>query len=62
MTGKERAIEDMSDDEARRELGRLVKEISTHDEAYYKNDSPIISDGEYDILRQRNLAIEAIFP
>ena len=62
MTGKERSIEDMSDNEARRELGRLVKEISTHDEAYYQNDSPIISDGEYDILRQRNLAIEAIFP
>ena len=62
MTGKEPAIEDMSVNEARRELGRLVEEISTHDEAYYQNDSPIISDGEYDILRQRNLAIEAIFP
>ena len=52
----------MSENEAGAELRRLAKEILTHDEAYYQNDSPVISDGEYDILRQRNLAIEAVFP
>lgn len=30
----------------------LKKEILKHNEAYYKNDSPLISDGEYDALKE----------
>jgi DNA ligase (NAD+) len=48
--------------EAAMELGQLAKEIARHDEAYYRNDAPTISDGEYDELRRRNAAIEAKFP
>ncbi len=62
MTGIKKIITDMSGKEASAELGRLAKEISTHDEAYYQNNSPLISDGDYDVLRQRNLVIEAAFP
>ena len=35
---------------------------SAHDQRYYQDDAPTISDAEYDALRQRNDAIEARFP
>ncbi|HAQ36846.1 MAG: DNA ligase (NAD(+)) LigA [Maricaulis sp.] len=41
---------------------RLVKEIRTHDRAYYEQDRPKISDAAYDTLRQRLEALEARFP
>ena len=36
--------------------------IARHDEAYYREDAPVISDAAYDALRQRNSAIEERFP
>ena len=62
MTERQQLIRGMSEGEAREELKRLAKEILMHDEAYYRDDSPIISDGEYDLLRRRNAEIEANFP
>ena len=44
------------------ELARLSEEIATHDKAYYQNDAPIVSDAEYDRLRQLYTAIENRFP
>ena len=32
------------------EMQNLVKELNYHAERYYKFDSPVISDGEYDRL------------
>lgn len=48
--------------EARAEHVRLSEEIRAHDERYYQQDAPSISDGDYDALRRRLLAIEQAFP
>lgn len=58
----DKAIEALSKTEASRELRLLARDIREHDEAYYQRNSPLISDGEYDALRRRNLAIESRFP
>mgnify|MGYP003137150412 FL=1 len=49
-------------EEAKAEHERLAKIIRDHDEAYYAEDAPVISDAEYDALRKDLLAIEARFP
>jgi DNA ligase (NAD+) len=57
-----KAVEKLTEAEAKNELERLAGEIAEHDRAYYENDAPKISDAEYDALRKRNNAIEARFP
>ena len=60
MPGPE--VSSLSDAQASEELAQLAAEILAHDAAYYQNDGPLISDADYDALRQRNLALEAQFP
>ena len=55
-------VEALTEKEATRELQWLAAEIARHDALYYQNDAPEISDADYDLLRQRNIAIEARFP
>jgi DNA ligase (NAD+) len=55
-------VKDLDADEAAAELARLAVAIARADEAYYRNDAPVISDAEYDALRRRNLLIEKRFP
>jgi DNA ligase (NAD+) len=55
-------VEELDPLEASTELARLASEIARHDRAYHEKDAPIISDAEYDALRQRNREIEARFP
>jgi len=52
----------LSEAQAKAELKRLAAEIAAHDKRYYQDDAPIVSDAEYDALRQRNVAIEARYP
>jgi DNA ligase (NAD+) len=53
---------DMTEAEANAELARLAGEMAEHDRLYYLDEAPILSDAEYDALKQRNLALEARFP
>lgn len=48
--------------EAEIEHQRLAEEIAEHDRRYHGEDAPVISDADYDALRQRLAAIEAAFP
>jgi len=56
------AVEDLTETQAQAELERLATEIAYHDARYHTDDTPEITDGEYDALRRRNNAIEALFP
>jgi len=56
------AVEELTEDQAQAELAYLAQELLDNDRHYYLNDSPTISDAEYDALRARNKAIEAQFP
>lgn len=58
----EKAVDDLTEAEAAKELARLATEIAHNDALYYQQDAPEISDADYDRLRQRNEAIEARFP
>ncbi|ABD88836.1 NAD-dependent DNA ligase LigA [Rhodopseudomonas palustris] len=55
-------LDTLSKAKAKVELKRLSLEIERHNNAYYQDDAPKISDAEYDALRHRVEAIEAKFP
>lgn len=56
------AVDKLTETQAKVELVRLALEIERHNEAYYNEDAPKISDAAYDDLRKRSDAIEARFP
>ena len=55
-------IESLSEADAANELMRLAKAIAYHNKLYHAEDSPEISDADFDALVHRNNAIEAAFP
>ena len=52
----------MTEAEAANELMRLARAIARHDKLYHAEDSPEITDQEYDALVRRNSELEAAFP
>jgi DNA ligase (NAD+) len=55
-------VDQLTEEQASSELYELAEMISHHDRLYYGKDQPEITDAEYDALRRRNGAIEALFP
>ncbi len=55
-------VESLTPREARAEHRRLGAEIAAHDQHYYQEDAPVVSDADYDALRRRYEALEAAFP
>ena len=52
----------MTEADAANELMRLAKQIAHHNRRYHAEDTPEISDAEYDALVRRNNELEAAFP
>ncbi len=52
----------MTEAGAANELMRLAKQIAHHNKRYHAEDTPEISDAEYDALVRRNNELEAAFP
>ncbi|MBN8485810.1 MAG: NAD-dependent DNA ligase LigA [Sphingomonadales bacterium] len=52
----------LSEADAANELMRLAKAIAHHNRLYHAEDSPEISDADYDALVRRNAELEAAFP
>ena len=55
-------ISNLSEADAANELMRLAKAIAHHNRLYHAEDSPEISDADYDALVRRNAELEAAFP
>jgi DNA ligase (NAD+) len=55
-------VENWSEAKAANELMRLAKAIAHHNRLYHAEDTPEISDAEYDALVRRNAELEAAFP
>lgn len=56
------AVDALSEVQAKAELNRLAGVLAQANAAYHTHDAPEISDAEYDALKARNAAIEALFP
>src|SRR5215216_1053512 len=55
-------VEKLTKAQAKVEHMRLALELEGHDNRYYQEDAPSVTDAEYDTLRQRLDAIEKRFP
>jgi DNA ligase (NAD+) len=62
MSEKSSTTPKLTELEARAELIHLADEIARHDAAYYQKDAPLISDAEYDALREKYRALLSDFP
>lgn len=53
---------EMSSSQALAALKQLAKDIAYHDQLYYQDDDPRLSDADYDNLRKRFEALKQAFP
>ena len=56
---RRKPVADLTKKEVRDEFAALSSEITFHNDRYYNQDAPVISDAEYDTLKQRLAAVEA---
>lgn len=56
------ALISMSKPSPEKRIEQLRKEIAEHDERYYRNAAPVISDFEYDLLKSELKALESAHP
>ncbi|MGV6805071.1 MAG: NAD-dependent DNA ligase LigA [Ruegeria sp.] len=56
------SVEELTEDQAHKELVRLRSLLDRANELYHGQDAPEISDAEYDYLKRRNQDIERRFP
>jgi DNA ligase (NAD+) len=59
--GVETPVQELTEREALAERDRIAALIQEYDRAYYQEDAPVVSDAEYDRLRNRLKDIEASF-
>ena len=62
QTATKKDVADMTKKEASKRADKLRREIEHHDHRYYVLDDPVISDAEYDELKDELVAIEDRFP
>ena len=55
-------LQNLTAEEAKAEHVKLADAIRAHDVAYYTHDEPVVSDAEYDRLRQGLLDLETRYP
>ena len=53
---------DLSFEDAKRQHTKLTLEIELHDKHYHQDDTPVVSDAEYDALKQELLKLEERYP
>lgn len=56
------ANEDLKEENARKEYNKLLEEVAYHNNRYYNEDDPEISDYDYDMLMQKVKKIEKEHP
>ena len=62
MAENEKAVDALTEAEARVELDRLARVLADADREYHREDAPSLSDADYDRLKRRNAALENRFP
>ncbi len=62
MPSQDLPPERLSSAQAREAMTWLVSAIAHHDICYHQQDQPELSDADYDALRQRLQALEALYP
>lgn len=62
MMDQAQPVDQLTEAQARTELAELAKRLLAAEQAYHRDDAPLIDDATYDRLKQRNAAIEAKFP
>ena len=55
-------VDKLSKEQVKEELNRIAAEMAKADIAYYQNDAPYLTDAQYDELKRRNAALEALYP